>query len=497
VGDDAMSTPRILIANRGEIAKRLTKTIQQMGFEAITVYTSFEENPFHTQGADRGYRLTGNTLSETYLNTEAILEAACATKATMIHPGYGFLSENAEFASACQKAGLIFIGPSPEVITRMGNKITARSLMQQAGVPVVPGWEGNSDDTVALVAAAETIGYPVLIKAASGGGGKGMRVVNEPSELLTAVGQAQREAEKAFADSTVFLEKYVSPARHIEFQILGDHHGHVVHLFERECSIQRRHQKIIEESPSPSITEALRSKMGAVAIEAAKAIGYTNAGTLEFIVGPSDDFYFLEVNTRLQVEHPVTEMVLGLDLVQLQIEIALGKSLPFEQSDLKQRGHSIECRVYAENPEQGFLPCTGEVTHYQEPSGPGIRIDSGVREGSTISVFFDPMIAKVITWGYNRKAALSKMLWVLQRYPIAGLETNLAFLLSIVKHPQFITGLYHTQFLLETPVKVLPCMDDGPLLALIASQASTEAKAFTDKVKAPSVWQSIGEWGRR
>ena len=466
---------KVLIANRGEIALRISKTLQAMGKTVVALCSDIDITAPHVITADEVIHLPGNTSAETYLQTEKILSEAKARGVDAIHPGYGFLSENADFARACAEADIVFIGPSPEAIDAMGDKIQAKTLMQAAGVPVVPGWSGDSNTPVDVLSKeADKIGYPILVKAAAGGGGKGMRLVHQASDLPGALEAAAREAQKAFGDARVFLEKYIVRPRHVEFQIFGDTHGNAVHLFERECSIQRRHQKIIEESPSPCLTPELRTKMGDAAVKAAKAIGYTNAGTVEFIVGQDGGFYFLEVNTRLQVEHPVTEMVTHMDLVRLQLWIAEGRPLPFTQSDLQQDGHAMECRLYAEDPQNQFLPSTGKITVYRAPEGPNIRMDSGVREGTEVSIFYDPMLAKLITWGKTRSECLSTMQWALQNTVILGINHNANFLQQILHHPQFIIGNIHTHFLDEETLAPLQAMQNPEAIALAAGMASLQ-----------------------
>ena len=373
---------KVLIANRGEIAVRIAQSLQQMGITAAAIYSEADAHSLHARSADEAYALGGKTSAESYLRIDKIIDVAKAHGVDAIHPGYGFLSENADFAQACADARITFIGPSPQVIHDMGDKIIAKQSFIAAGVPVVPGWSGPEDAGVEMIRGqAAKIGYPVLIKAAAGGGGKGMRVVQTEKDLATSLDAARREAQAAFGDGRIFLEKYISRPRHVEFQIFGDGRGNVVHLFERECSIQRRHQKIIEESPSPALTPQLRQKMGEAAVRAARTIGYTNAGTVEFMLDDAGNFYFLEVNTRLQVEHPVTEMITHQDLVRAQVLVAAGEELPFTQDELRQEGHAIECRIYAEDPARGFLPSTGTLAHYLPPIWANIRVDSGVSEG--------------------------------------------------------------------------------------------------------------------
>ncbi len=494
---------KVLVANRGEIAVRILKTLQEMGIQTVALASDPDLHGEHVRMADAVIHLPGEKPTDTYLQTEVILAEAKALGVEAIHPGYGFLSENAHFAEACAQAGITFIGPKPHVIRDMGDKITAKALMQKAGVPVVPGWSGDLETDFAQIRkAADGIGYPILVKAAAGGGGKGMRLVHGPDELENAFAAAAREAQSAFGDARVFLEKYITRPRHIEFQIFGDHHGHVLHLFERECSIQRRHQKIIEETPSPALTPALRAKMGEAAVKAAQAMGYTNAGTVEFILGETGEFYFLEVNTRLQVEHPVTEMTLHQDLVRLQLLVAAGGRLPFQQADLRQDGHAIECRIYAEDPARNFMPGIGKLAFYRPPTGPSIRLDSGVREGSEVTVHYDPMLAKLIVWGADRTVALQKMSWALSRFAVLGVANNVEFLKAIIDHPQFIQGDVHTHFLEEHPITTVGT--DSPvavtLLGALAPQllkrslSAGQAGGASQSIQSSSPWAQGGGW---
>ncbi len=495
---------RVLIANRGEIAVRIAHTLQRLGMTAIAVYSEADRCAVHVGCADEAYPLEGMTAGESYLDVEQIIDTARRHHAEAIHPGYGFLSENAKFAAAVEKAGMKFIGPAAKVIEELGDKVRAKAIMVGANVPVLPGWSGPADvDFKTVIRQAEEIGWPVLIKAAAGGGGKGMRVVHHAGALQDAWAAAQREAQSAFADARVFLEKYLERPRHVEFQIFGDHRGNVVHLFERECSVQRRHQKIIEESPSPALTVDLRARMADAAVRAARASGYTNAGTVEFLLDSSGDFYFLEVNARLQVEHPVTEMISGYDLVELQLRVALDERLPFEQEHVQPRGHAVECRVYAEDPARGFVPSTGDLTAYEPPMGPDIRVDSGVRLGTSVTPYYDPMLAKVITWGRTRDAALDRMEWALGRFVILGVTTNVSFLSDIVRHPQFRAGHLHTSFLDEHTIDgrfgdvVVP--DEAIFAAVIGDRAiSSQVSSAGPGLNAGSAhldpWQSIDSW---
>lgn len=440
---------RVLIANRGEIAVRIIRACRELGITSIAVFSDADRRALHVRLADEAVYLGLAPAGESYLAADKIIQAAQSTGAQAIHPGYGFLSENASFARAVQQAGLIFIGPTPDAIEAMGDKGQARSRMLAAGVPVVPGYQGLDDDA-ALERAAAQVGFPLLIKAVAGGGGKGMRVVREPAGLLESASAARREALHAFSDGRLIIERYIPQARHIEFQVLADQNGHVVHCFERECSLQRRHQKIVEETPSPYLNAVLRNQMGSAAVAAALSVGYTNAGTVEFIVDPrTGDFFFLEMNTRLQVEHPVTELTVGLDLVQWQLRIAAGESLPFNQADLAQRGHAIECRLYAEDPANNFLPAIGPLLTFAEPSGPGVRVDSGYTSGDLVSIHYDPLIAKLIVWGEDRPAALRRMFAALRETVLLGITHNGQFLQDVLSDPQFIAGDFFTTWIEE------------------------------------------------
>jgi acetyl-CoA carboxylase biotin carboxylase subunit len=437
---------KILIANRGEIAIRIMRACRELGIQTVAVYSDADKDALHVQHADEAIRIGPAPSKESYLDMEKIIAAARQAHADAVHPGYGFLSENASFAAAAASAGLTFIGPSSDSIRLMGDKAESKMRMKAAGVPTVPGYEGLEAEAD-FRKAAEEIGYPVLVKAAAGGGGKGMRVVREEGELQEAIESARREALNAFGDERLLIEKYLAKAHHIEFQVFGDGHGNLVHLFERECSVQRRHQKIIEETPSPLLTPELREEMGAAAIAAAKAASYCNAGTIEFIVDPDTlKFYFLEMNTRLQVEHPVTELVIGLDLVHWQIRVAAAERFPFPQSHFTQRGHAIECRVYAEDPASGFLPGTGTLLQYIEPRGPGIRIDSGFTSGDDVTHFYDPLLAKLIVHAENRETAIRRMRAALTEFIVHGVVTNIDFLQAVLSHPDFQNGEVTTRW---------------------------------------------------
>jgi acetyl-CoA carboxylase biotin carboxylase subunit len=437
---------KILIANRGEIAIRIMRACKELGIKTVAVYSEADANAQHVQLADEAVLLGSAAPKESYLNVDKLISAAMQTKADAIHPGYGFLSENASFAAAVESAGRTFIGPSAYSIHAMGDKAESKILMKQSGVPTVPGFEGlesNND----FQKAAQEIGYPVLVKASAGGGGKGMRVVNQESELSEAIESARSEALNSFGDERLLIEKYLANAHHIEFQVFGDKQGNLVHLFERECSVQRRHQKIIEETPSPLLTAELREQMGRAAVAAAKAVNYYNAGTIEFIFDPTtSQYYFLEMNTRLQVEHPITELVAGIDLVQWQIRIAAGEKFPFTQSDFHQHGHAIECRVYAENPANGFFPSTGSLLQFIEPRGPGIRVDSGFTTGSEVTHFYDPLLAKLIIHAENRETAIQRMRTALRDFVVHGVVTNIDFLQAVMAHEDFAQGKVSTRW---------------------------------------------------
>ena len=441
---------RVLIANRGEIALRIIRACRELDIQTVAVYSDADEDAPHTLAADSAIPLGSSAPGESYLNVDKLLAAAAQTGADAVHPGYGFLSERAHFARACADAGVIFVGPPVSALERMGSKIEARQLMQRAGVPVVPGDTPSDQSDAALVRAAEAVGFPALIKPSAGGGGIGMKVVEDAAGAVDAIQRARREAQAAFGDATLYAERLVQRPRHVEIQVFADTHGNVVHLFERECSIQRRHQKTIEESPCPVLTPVLRDRMGAAAVAAARAVDYVNAGTVEFLLeGEGDDarFYFLEMNTRLQVEHPVTELVTGVDLVRAQLLVAGGEPLPWTQAALTQRGHALECRIYAEDPARDFLPQAGQLLMYREPAGPGIRVDAGVVEGSTVSVFYDPLLAKLIAYGETRPIATARMLAALDRFIILGIRTNIPFLRRILASAEFGSAKLHTGFL--------------------------------------------------
>ncbi|MEM7505391.1 MAG: acetyl/propionyl/methylcrotonyl-CoA carboxylase subunit alpha [Pseudomonadota bacterium] len=463
---------KILIANRGEIACRVIRTAREMGVRTVAVYSQADANALHVEMADEAVCIGPAPAAESYLCQGRIVEAALQTGAEAVHPGYGFLSENPEFVEAVEAAGLVFIGPPASAIRAMGLKDAAKALMVEAGVPVVPGYHGADQDPDLLAAEAEKIGYPILIKARAGGGGKGMRLVERPEDFADALEGAQREGQASFGDSACLIEKFVTQPRHIEIQIFGDSHGNAVHLFERDCSLQRRHQKVIEEAPAPGMPNAMRDAMGEAAVRAAKAIGYSGAGTVEFIVDSSDGlredgFYFMEMNTRLQVEHPVTEAITGLDLVALQLRVATGEALPVTQEELQIEGHSFEARLYAEDPSRSFLPATGTLDHLRFPLE--ARVDSGVRQGDAISPHYDPMIAKLVTHGSTREAALGKMRRALAETEVLGLTTNLGFLAALTAHAGFAAGEVDTGLIGRDMEKLLPDIEVPPVVQAVAA----------------------------
>ena len=438
---------KLLIANRGEIAVRIIRACREMGIATVAVYSEADEESLHTQLADEAICIGPGPSAQSYLNMEQIISATMVSGADAIHPGFGFLSENARFAELCEKCGITFVGPPSKVIRMLGNKKIARSTMIAAGVPVVPGSEGDVEDIETGLKEAERIGYPVIIKAALGGGGKGMRVANTPEEFPEAYATARKESEIAFGDGTMYIEHFMEEPRHIEFQILADSYGNVVHLGERDCSIQRNHQKMIEEAPSAALSSKLRKKMGEAAVKAAKAAGYVNAGTIEFLLENNDAFYFMEMNTRIQVEHPVTEWVTGIDLIKEQIRIADGQKLSFTQQDIEINGHAIECRINAENPEKGFRPSPGTITDLHLPGGKGIRVDSAIYSGCSISPYYDSMVAKLIVWAKNRDEAIQKMQSALGEVIIEGIDTNVDYLYELLNNPVYQSGEFNVNFI--------------------------------------------------
>jgi len=489
---------KILIANRGEIAIRVARTCREMGIASVAIYSEADLSSPHVHEADEAVCVGPAQASASYLNAEAIIQAALRTGAQAVHPGYGFLSENADFARRVREAGLIFIGPSSESLAAVGNKIFARRTVAKLGIPVVPALENPPTDPTILREQVRALGYPLLIKAAAGGGGKGMRIVRQEKDLLEAMAAAEREATAAFAEGTVYLERYLERPRHVEVQILGDQHGSLIHLGERECSIQRRYQKILEETPSPAVSEKLRAAMTTAALKVAKAAGYYNAGTVEFILDDQGRFYFLEVNARLQVEHPITEWVTRLDLVREQIRIAAGERLELRQDDVRGYGHAFECRVYAEDPARGFFPSPGKVLAWQAPSGPGVRVDAGVEQHTEVSVFYDPLIAKISTWGQDREQGRRRMEAALRQCVVLGPTTNVAFLLDLIAHPAFIAGETHTGFLNE---HFPQWQSQGKTHILEAAFAAALSQTQRGRAERSSVqaapttpWQRLGGW---
>ena len=477
---------KILIANRGEIAIRIMRACKELGIKTVAVYSDADKHALHVSHADEAMHIGGSSPQDSYLNTDKLIKAALDSKAEAIHPGYGFLSENASFALKVASVKLTFIGPSAESIRLMGDKVESKLRMKQAGVPTVPGFEALETEEDFRKAANE-IDYPVLVKAAAGGGGKGMRAINSESELSESIESARREALHAFGDERLLLEKYIPNAHHIEFQIFGDQHGHLVHLFERECSVQRRHQKIIEETPAALLTPELRAQMGEAAVAAAKAVDYYNAGTVEFIVDPDTlNFYFLEMNTRLQVEHPVTELTTGLDLVHWQIRIAAGERFPYSQEQLAQHGHAIECRVYAEDPANNFLPSTGKLLQFIEPRGPGIRVDSGFTAGDEVTHFYDPLLAKLIVHAESRAGAIQRMQAALKEFIVHGVITNIDFLQAVLSHPDFANAKVSTRWVesnLESGSLLPQNQKQSPAFHLLA----TALADLTTKNRKPEV----------
>jgi acetyl-CoA carboxylase biotin carboxylase subunit len=470
---------KVLVANRGEIAVRVIRACREMGLASVAVYSEADRKALHVRLADEARFIGPAPSRESYLRVERVLEAARASGAEAVHPGYGFLAENAAFARACEEAGLAFIGPRSETIALMGEKTSARRVALEAGVPVVPGTLQPLGDAGAIRAEAERIGFPLMLKAAAGGGGKGLRLVTRPEELEAAAARARSEARSAFGDDSLYIERAILGPRHIEIQVLGDAHGNAVHLFERECSIQRRHQKVIEESPSPFLTPELRERMGRLALALVQRAGYVNAGTLEFLVDRERNPWFLEMNTRLQVEHPVTEMVTGVDLVKTQIRIAQGEPLPFRQADLAQRGHAIECRVYAEDPERGFLPSPGRIQALRVPGGPGVRDDSGVYEGWDVPIHYDPLISKLVAHGADRAEAIARLRRAVGEYRVLGIATTLPFFQRVLRHPGFVAGDFDTSFV-ERAFEAAPYAPETPwhiAVAAAALQAFRERRA--------------------
>jgi acetyl-CoA carboxylase, biotin carboxylase subunit len=494
---------KVLVANRGEIAVRIIRACRELGMETVAVYSEADRRALHVRYADEAYLLGPAPSRDSYLRGDKLIDIARKSGADAVHPGYGFLAEREDFAAACADAGLTFIGPKPSSIAAMGDKAEARATVIKAGVPVVPGTEdvGNLTDED-LLRIAPSIGFPLLIKATAGGGGKGMREVKDLEEMLPLLHSARREAESAFGDGNVYLEKLVEEARHIEFQIMADTYGNVIHLGERECSLQRRHQKLVEEALSPALNEDLRKKMGEVAVKSAQAVDYVNAGTIEFLLDKNENFYFLEMNTRLQVEHPITELVTGIDIVKEQIRVARGRALSYKQDEVKFNGHAIECRINAEDPYNNFMPSTGRVTHSLLPTGPGVRVDTGVYPGFEITPFYDPMIAKLIVWGETRAQAILRMRRSLEEYRIVGVRTNIPFHQTLMDSHRFMGGQYDTRFVEERF-----SMDDAEqnredevaaILATLVAHQETErsAQIVNRNERDASNWKWVGRWER-
>ena len=488
-------TEKLIVPNRGEIAVRIARACREMGIVSVLAHAEDDDVRFTRRFFDETVSLGPGDARDTYLNVGKVIDAARASGADALHPGYGFLSERAELSAACEDAGIAFVGPKASSIAAMGSKAQARRLMQSVGVPVVPGYDGEDQSRETLAAEAGRIGFPLLVKASAGGGGKGMKIVRAHDELQSAIESAAREAMKAFGDDRLILERYIEEPRHVELQIFGDGRGNIVHLFERDCSIQRRHQKVIEETPAPRYSDELRQRMAAAAIAAARGVDYRNAGTVEFIVTPQGEFYFLEMNTRLQVEHPVTELVTGVDLVRAQIDVASGKAMPWTQDHLRQRGHAIEVRVYAEDPDDRFLPQSGTIAAYREPGGPGVRVDAGVTRGSEIGVKFDPMLAKLICFAEDRGAAIDRMQRALRDYVILGTKTNLSWLRRVIAHPAFRDGRVSTRFIADHADDLAP-RESEVASAIAAAIAAAPRKRAAGEPRAASVWDALGNWGR-
>jgi len=474
---------KVLVANRGEIAVRVIRTLREMGIPSVAVYSEADRAALHVRLADEAYPIGPAASSESYLVIDKLVDVCKRSGATAVHPGYGFLSENANFARALDAAGITLIGPPASAMEAMGYKTAARARMIEAGVPVVPGAEVGSADDLAKI--AEEIGYPVMLKAAGGGGGKGMRFVDSPDDLMNGYERARSEAMKAFGDDNVYVEKAIVEPRHVEIQVLADAHGHCVHLFERDCSIQRRHQKVVEETPTPSPvrTDELIAQMGEVAVKAAQAVDYRSAGTVEFLLAPDGSFYFLEMNTRLQVEHPITELITGIDLVREQVRIAAGEELGYTQEDVVARGHAIQCRIYAEDPATNFLPSPGTIEVLRTPSGPGVRDDSGAYAGAEISSFYDPLISKLCVWAPTRELAVERMRRALGEYVVTGIRTNLPFHLALMRHPRFVEGSYDTSFIAQHADALLTSGDAGDARDAMFLGAAI-AKAYDEAAEA-------------
>jgi 3-methylcrotonyl-CoA carboxylase alpha subunit len=482
---------KLIVPNRGEIAVRIARACRELGIVSVLAHADDDDVRYTRRFFDEAL-----PLGKSYLDVAKVMDAARASGANALHPGYGFLSERAELAAACEEANIVFVGPKSSSIAAMGSKAEARHLMQSLGVPVVPGYDGEDQSLETLSREAEKIGFPLLVKASAGGGGKGMKIVRSREEIQPQIESAAREATKAFGDARLLLERYIEEPRHVEFQIFGDAHGNLVHLFERDCSIQRRHQKVIEETPAPRYSDELRQRMAKAAIAAAAGVQYRNAGTVEFIVTPEGEFYFLEMNTRLQVEHPVTELVTGVDLVHAQLHVADGKPLPWTQDELKQRGHAMQVRIYAEDPDDRFLPQSGTIAHYIEPTGPGVRVDAGVTRGSEVGVKFDPMLSKLICYAEDRATCIDRLARALRDYVILGTKTNVSWLRRVVTHEAFREGLVSTSFLddhAESLVREVPEIVPAVAAALASAPRKSAAAAGPQLA---TVWEQLGEWGR-
>jgi len=492
---------RILIANRGEIAVRIARACRELDIETVAVYSEADRESLHVKYADHAYPIGPAPSTQSYLSMDRIVDVCKRSRAEAVHPGYGFLAESAGFAQRCKDEGIVFIGPSPQVIDQMGDKVKARQLMKAAGVPVVPGSDGILTSEEEVLKTIESIGYPCMLKAVAGGGGKGLRLVRSRREVSSAYRAVGSEAASAFGDARLYVEKFIEKPRHVEMQILADNYGHVIHLYDRECSIQRRHQKVIEESPSPGLEDRTRRRLGRIAIQGARAVGYVGAGTLEFLLDNEQNFYFLEMNTRLQVEHAVTERVVGIDLVKAQIEVAAGGYLPWRQRHITQTGHAIECRIYAEDPEQDFMPCPGKIDGLRLPEGLGLRNDCGVYEGAEVSIYYDPMIAKLICWGENRVEAILRMRRALREYQVRGIKTNISFLQWILRHPRFMSGDVNTGFIDQEyrsldGEEVLPHKEIALASAAIAALHGEQERTLgllAKRAAEPSKWREQGK----
>jgi len=491
---------KILIANRGEIAIRIMRACRELGIETVAVYSSIDKNALHLRFADEAVYIGESEPQKSYLNIDNIITAAHQTGAQAIHPGYGFLSENSLFAERCLQENIAFIGPNPKALRLVGDKIVSREIVAQYNIPVIPGMENKTTSIDECIAFAEKYGYPLILKASAGGGGKGMRIIRSKDEAKSAIEAGMREAQTTFGDPSVYLEKYLEQPRHVEIQILADNSGNAVHLYERECSIQRRHQKIIEESPSVILDSDLRRRMGETALKVAAISGYSNAGTVEFLVDSDNNFYFLEVNARLQVEHPVTELVTGIDLVHAQLRIAAGEKLWLNQENIRQNGHAIECRIYAEDPARNFLPSAGKILFMQEPGGPGIRHDCGVITGSEISVYYDPILSKLIAWAPDRETCCKRIATALNDFPILGIRTNIEYLRDIITHPEFLKGNINTGFIDRymadwQPKSESAVIDRAVIAAGLYGGLNDARKMNTaGSPEIPSPWEMLGDW---